>query len=123
MKYKISDAILYKRSLKLERNKLYKTKEICKIFGYKSVTLRMRKYIDRADYIHPTQYWKTKNLIALPYEQVPPHIRINITRLKSGAHITSLKTLKSTYFTGAVRFLINKDELPWWKLKDYHGYL
>ena len=102
--------------------------EVLNIFKYsKNTNIRTTKasiFIQRMTYRHPAQYWKLRNdHVAVLYEDLPDIIR---KRLGLSARINMKH--KSQYFNfidpnDKIRYLVNEEIIPFWKLKKYGGYI
>jgi hypothetical protein len=106
---------------------LLKTNEVLKIFGYSKNTYinntKAYPFIQLIAYEHPFQYWKIRNNeVAVLYKDLPDVIKKRIGSLTRNIHHTS------HYFNiidpdDKIRYFINEDQIPFWKLAKYGGYI
>lgn len=109
---------------KYKGKELVKTSKLKKVFGYKNGTnirySKMYSFIIPDVYIHPCQYWKIKNnFIAVLFEDLPNYEKEFVTSW--GTINSNLNTINDD--NGDTRFLIREEEVPFWKLKKYGGYI
>ena len=123
-KYKYPQYDLYKIARKLPRGQLYTSREISKEFGYKKVSKSFRDFITAVDYIHPYQFWVVKDEVAVPYEELPSKLGIARVDAKGvfsyiiPSFIVSFHDSKNNRL-----FMVERNRIPFWKLKEYGGYL
>lgn len=131
-----SEYQLYKIARKYAGQKL-KTKEVDKIFGYsprcKKIDRRriLFKFIAKSEYKHPSQYWVIADEVALKYEELPEWwIDGRVTKVKggkagfskSGGYVMN-GNLRTIRFRNQILFLVPPNVVPFWKLKQYGGWL
>lgn len=122
--YKYPDYHLYKIARDLPRGHLYFSREISKIFGYKKISKAFRKYICAVDYVHPYQLWVVRDVVGVPWEELPEGT--GIVRMEHGKHPRYMipSTIDTINRNKDPRlFLIERHKIPFWKLKEYGGYL
>lgn len=123
---------LYLKLKKYKGKKILTTNEIRKIFGYSNGSsidvLLNARFIDYSHYKHPKKFWiLLNNTVAVLRKDIPESLNNYIIDDHSSG-----KT--KLYWSDAIfdiildsnnqqRFLINEDELPFWKLKKYGGYI
>ena len=123
-RYKYSQYDLYKIARDLPRGHLYTSREISKKFGYKKVTAAFRDFIIAVDYVHPYQFWVVKDEVAVPYEELPS--TVGIARVKAGKVFSYIipSSVVSFHDSKNIRlFMVQRNRIPFWKLKEYGGYL
>ena len=109
---------------------LLKTNEVLKIFGYSKNTYinktKSYPFINIITYLHPVQYWEIKNgYVAVLFEDLPDFEKQYITNISTRVFKPNND---SQYFTfldpnNEIRYLINEEEIPFWKLAKYGGYI
>lgn len=136
-----SDYQLYKIARKYAGKSL-KTKEIDKIFGYSpSCTnipkrVKLFKFIEKGKYKHPSMYWIVRDEIAVTYEDLPDNWRVSrVLKVKDGVgypenirgkhkseYIVN-NDVHTVYLRKKILFLVPPNQVSWWKLKQYGGWL
>lgn len=129
-----TDYQLYKIARKYA-GKTLNTKEVDKIFGRSprciNITKRssLFKFIKKGKYSHPAMYWIVRDEIAVTYKDLPDSWRVTrIIKVKKGVggnhggyvmgegvHILKKRT--------KILFLIPPEQISFWKLKQYGGWL
>jgi hypothetical protein len=124
-RYKYSQYDLYKIARKLPRGHLYTSREISKKFGYKKVSKSFRDFIAAVDYVHPYQFWVVKDEVAVPYEELPSTLGIARVVGRGGVFSYIIPSFMVSFHDSKnIRlFMVERNRIPFWKLKEYGGYL
>ncbi|MGD2072874.1 MAG: hypothetical protein PVG65_05250, partial [Candidatus Thorarchaeota archaeon] len=100
--------------------------EVRKIFGYKKgYTIngprsRIYIYIEFQTYKHPKILWKIKNLVALERDEF---FKLHHGFISSNMIIKKLKWTSPTTLSRVNLFLIDRKKVPFWKLKEFGGWI
>ena len=109
-------------------NGLLKTNKVLKIFGYsKNTYIRNSKaypFINIAKYLHPVHYWKIKNnYVAVLFNDLSEYDKQYMTNNYIFDPIKDLPYFTFLDPNNEIRYLINEEQIPFWKLSKYEGYI